>query len=634
MSYVTSIPISVTNPRFEEYYPDFLSYCKQAKAGRIWLCVCTSRGSAEEKQRSIAMLKKYTPLLQAEGFEVGSWCSSLGHGGTCGYEEAAKGFTLMRSLDGADDGANYCPLDPVFEELFCDWVKQLGATGVSIIQLDDDYRMSFRKGERYCCCDRHVALIEEQLGEKFDPVRMKQALLTGGPNKWRDAWLYAQGYGLKHLAAKLREALDTVDPAVRLTACSVLSTWDVDGVDTITLAKIFAGNTRPLARLIGAPYWAALRNYDEAGLAVVCEYERLQHSWAAGSGVEIYGEGDPCPRVRYTVPAVYLDCMDQIYRACGTCDGIQKYFFSYSTTPNYDTCYFDLHMKHLPLYETIEKTFGGKTPVGVRIFEPMNTYALATDPGVPEDRCIPASIRFATDNSLPIRYDAGSEAAIVFGDAAECAGDEQFANGVILDASAAAILKRRGFDVGLACAGERIRPGWEDFVGGWQQIGLSGGAWRSLQAAEGAEILSTLHGGTAEGTPAAYRYTNAKGQRFLVYAFIARESLQKVDGHDVMRGLARMQQVHSQLAWLAGHEPDAICDGAPDLYMMVKKDENSLSVGLWNFSVDTVDAPTVHLGADWKQLECTQGTAVLDGRTVPAGALTPFTCCFFTVKNV
>ena len=134
-------------------------------------------------------------------------------------------------------------------------------------------------------------------------------------------------------------------------------------------------------------------------------------------------------------------------------------------------------------------------------------------------------------------------------------------------------------------------------------------------------------------TPAADRYTNAKGQRFLVYAFIARESLQKVDGHDVMRGLARMQQVHSQLAWLAGHEPDAICDGAPDLYMMVKKDENSLSVGLWNFSVDTVDAPTVHLGADWKQLECTQGTAVLDGRTVTAGALTPFTCCFFTVKN-
>ncbi len=633
MSYKTSIPISVTNPRFEEYYPDFLRACKEAKLDRVWLCVCTSLATEEEKQHSLAMLKKYVPLFKAEGFEVGSWCNSLGHGGTCGHEEAKQGVTLMRSLDGVDDGANYCPLDENFQTLFCDWIKRLAATGVSIIQLDDDYRMSFRQNERFCCCDKHVAIIEEQLGEKFDAQRMKAALLTGGPNKWRDAWLYAQGYGLKQLAAKLRAALDTVDPTVRLTACSVLSTWDVDGVDSLTLAKTFAGGTKPLLRLIGAPYWAAMRNYDEAGLAVVCEYERLQHSWAAGSGVEIYGEGDPCPRVRYTVPAAYLDRMDQLFRAYGTCDGIQKYFFSYSSSPRYDTCYYDLHKKHLPLFEAIGSAFGGKTAVGVQIFEPMNTYALATDPGVPEDRCIPASIRFATDNSLPIRYDAGEDATIVFGDAAECAGEEQFRHGAILDAAAAAILIRRGFDIGVKNVGEAIRPASECFIGGWDNVGISGGAFRRLEPVEKAEILSVLCGGTADGAPSVCRYTNAAGQKFLIYSFVARDSLQKLDGCGVMRGLARMQQLRTQLAWLSGREPDAICDGAPDLYMLVKKDENSMTVGLWNLSVDTVEVPTVHLGDDWAALECVEGNAVLNGRTVTTDTLIPFGYTFFTVKK-
>ena len=378
MSYGIAVPISITNPRFEAYYPDFLRYLKNIGATRVFLCVSRAVSPEEEKQRCIDLLHKYVPLLQAEGFEVGSWCSSLGHGGTCGPKQAAAGVTLMRSLDGVDDGANYCPLDERLQELFCDWAKRLAVTGVSVIQLDDDYRMSFRMGERFCCCDKHVALIEAETGEPFDAQRMKQALLTGGPNKWRDAWLHAQGHGLTELARKMREALDTVAPTVRLTACSVLSTWDVDGVDSLTLAKTFAGGTQPLLRLIGAPYWASMRNYDEAGLAVVCEYERLQAGWAKDSGVELYAEGDPCPRVRYTVPGVYLDRFDQVLRAAGGISGIQKYFFNYTSSPNYDTYNFDLHMRHKELFERIHKAFDGMTAVGLQVFEPMNTYALAT----------------------------------------------------------------------------------------------------------------------------------------------------------------------------------------------------------------------------------------------------------------
>ena len=106
-----------------------------------------------------------------------------------------------------------------------------------------------------------------------------------------------------------------------------------------------------------------------------------------------------------------------------------------------------------------------------------------------------------------------------------------------------------------------------------------------------------------------------------------------MDGNGVLRSIGRAAQIRSQLAWLSGRAMDAICDGAPDLYMLVKKDENSLSVGLWNFGADTVFAPTVHLGADWTGLTVGEGSAVLEGRTVRVGELIPFGCAFFTLHK-
>ncbi len=636
MSYITSVPYLVSNPRFEEYYPEFVRRCKAAGVGRIFLCPSMAVASEKKKSAEIGLLKKYVPMLKAEGFEVGSWCSSLGHGGTCDTNlQAGSAFsdlTLMRSLDGNQDNEDFCPLDESFQALFCDWVKRLASTGVDIIQLDDDYRIGYRRGERFCCCDRHTALLEAELGEPFDAARMKKALAEGGPNKWRDAWLKVQGCGLTLLAQKLRAAVDEVNPNVRMTACSCLSVWDIDGVDSLTLAKTFAGGTKPLLRLIGAPYWAALRNYSEAGLAVICEYERLQHHWAAGSGVEIFGEGDVYPRPRYSVPAAYLEGFDQVMRATGTCDGILKYMFDYTASPAYETGYYDRHLRNQSLYRGIHRMFDGKHNAGLTVFEPMNTVAVSHQPGNWESRCIPASLRFVTDNSLPVRYDAGEDATVVFGDAAELAGEEQFARGAILDAAAARILTRRGFDVGLENADEAFVPYAEEYPADNEFVAAVGGSYRRLSVRPGAEVLSVLH--SAEGTaPGACCYENAAGQRFLVYAFEAAGSLQTGAMSGVMRGRCRAAQLRSRLAWLSGREPDAVCDAAPDLYMLVKKNADSMTVGLWNFGVDAVFCPQVRLGGDWAALEHGEGKAMLNGRIVTLGELPAFGFASFTVKK-
>ncbi len=636
--YRLAIPTLLDNPLFEKYYPEWVRRCKNAGADIVFLAVSRCTAAEEEKERQLALLRKYIPLLREEGLEVGIWLSSLGHGGTCATNdvEADDGLTQMLSLDGERAHESNCPLDPAFRELFADWIRRLGSTGPAIIQLDDDYRMSYRNGGRYCCCEHHRPLLEEALGEPFDAARMKKALLEGSPNPWRNAWLKVQGEGLNSLAAALRAALDEVDPTIRLNHCAVLSTWDVDGVDSLTLARTFAGDTKPLLRLIGAPYWPAVHGFDEIHLTAVCEYERLQQHWAKDSGVELFCEGDVYPRPRYTTPAAYLEGLDQVMRAAGGSDGILKYMFDYYASPAYETGYYDRHLRNLSLYRSIHRMFDGKQAVGVTVYEPTHTLALSHDPGSLEQRCIPPALRFVTDNSLPVRYDGGEDATVIFDDAAEAATAEQLAHGAILDAAAARILTRRGFDVGVAAFGEELYPEAERYFAEDETVHVQGGRYCRLQAAAGAHVLSALQMPAQEdparrSAPGAFRYENAQGQRFLVYAFEARHCVQQGAQHGMMRGWCRASQLRRQLEWLSGRAPDAICDAAPDLYMLVKRDARSMSVGLWNFGLDTVFCPRVQLGADWAALLPGQGKSMLNGRTVTLGELPAFGFASFTV---
>ena len=277
--YRISVPIMASNLRFEQYYDGFAKKLKAAGVHRVFLCVSQCVDSRENKERELALLKKYVPKLKEEGFEVGAWFSSLGHGGTCETAEIADkdiGITYMVDMDGKVNTESCCPLDENFQKMFADWVQALAKTGVDVIMLDDDFRYSIRGGRYFCCCDLHKAALEKELGELFDADRMEAALTTGGPNPWRDAWMKVQGESLDDFAKMLRQALDEVNEKVRLCHCAVLSTWDAEGVDSYTLARSFAGKTKPLVRLIGAAYWAGLRSFADIKLAAVCEYERLQ----------------------------------------------------------------------------------------------------------------------------------------------------------------------------------------------------------------------------------------------------------------------------------------------------------------------------------------------------------------------
>ena len=65
-----------------------------------------------------------------------------------------------------------------------------------------------------------------------------------------------------------------------------------------------------------------------------------------------------------------------------------------------------------------------------------------------------------------------------------------------------------------------------------------------------------------------------------------------------MRSYCRQAQLARLYPWLNGSPVDAICLGNPDLYLLAKKDDNSLAIGLWNYSKDKILAHPQNLWVD------------------------------------
>ena len=78
----------------------------------------------------------------------------------------------------------------------------------------------------------------------------------------------------------------------------------------------------------------------------------------------------------------------------------------------------------------------------------------------------------------------------------------------------------------------------------------------------------------------------------------------------------------------------AKCEKHPQLYMMCREDEKTLSVALYNCFPDTVFAPTVTLNSDYKKITDTVNTsAAVSGNTVTLTDIPPFSFCAFTVEK-
>lgn len=610
---------------------------EKAGAKRIWLA--SARGIEEEStlRTELELLRKNRLFFEERGIEVGVWISSLGHGGALVQDDPdalkrADRYEKLVGLEGTTCGDSFCPTGEAFVHDYVEWFGRIAETGVKMIMIDDDYRLSLRSCGNGCCCDRHMAEYCERIGETVTREQLKELVFSGGPSKYRDAWLDMGRDALIGLAKKIRARVDEVNPEVRMGVCAVMTTWDVDGVNAMELTRALAGHTKPFLRTIGAPYWSANQPMLRR-LSYVIGVSRMQRWWCEGEGIELFSEGDAYPRPRYCTPASFLEMFDMALRADGGWDGILKYMIDYSSSVRYEKGYIDRMARNRPAYEWIEKHLSGGRAEGADIISRMERLRGAVLPEgmtyneVNDAFFFPSAVMMAGDCCIPTAF--GTRGAhMAFGENGRYITEEQLADGAVLDIGAAMILAERGVDVGLEKAGEMQDVSGLEFFPGEDErvaVGLLR-RHRDVELKKGAQVLSRIGEHVT-----AYRYENARGQRFIVYPFDMDASWGALG---VGRSYCRQRQLISGLEWAGRKRLPAVLTGQPDVYIICKRTEEGMTVGLWNLSADYIPEAEIRLDGAYELAGIFGGEGRTEGESVRLeGDIAPFAFVGILLKN-
>lgn len=601
----------------------FIDKLKELNADIVFLALDTYQTDKNEREKVFASLHKNVPVFQKAGFKVGVWIWSF-------MIVNDKKYTHITSPNGAVSKDQVCPSDKEFCQFAYEYMQNIARSKPDMMMFDDDFRYGFIDCGLGCACKNHRAYMSEILGEDVSEKELGALVFKGGKNKYRSAFLQANGHFLKEFAKLSRAAVDSVDPNIRLGLCSCMSTWDFDGVSAYELAKIMAGKTKPFLRLIGAPYWAALKAWGNK-LQDVIELERMESSWC-GDDTDIFAEGDAYPRPRFTCPSNYLEGFDMALRAAGAITGTHKYTLDYFADPDYERGYNIKHIKNKDIYSKIEKHFSNKTPVGVRVYEYMNKFENMVVPPYYEGKdeivnmFFSPAARMIAAQTIPTVYKGLGTVGVAFGENAAYLTDDALNNGLILDISAAAILQNRGIDVGLNEITGDIVVSQEYFPQKNLFVTLNSCPAKTITVKDGTKIESNF---IADGKRyiGSYFYENSRGQKFLVFAF---------DGYymseHAFKQYVRGEQIEKFVDFTGKRLPVSMRNN-PDCYIVCKENEKEKAVWIGNFFADECLNTTVVLDKDYKDVTFINCTGKLSGDKVVLDYIAPFTSLGFVVKK-
>ncbi len=649
MMYTLSVPI-MNHSVDESTRQIYLEQCKKAKVDRIFL-IPEADFSADLPigDGELEGLKANISYFRQNGICAQIWVGgTIGHGGHTvpgAQESTPEGeITPLVDLSGNTVTDTHCPLDPLFQRRLALGLSRLATAGADLILIDDDFRLS-QHGPDFCCaCHRHMAKIGEIFGGPIDRQTLKEKAFIGAPNRYRSAFLRAQGDSLRELATGMRQAVDQVDPKIGLALCSCHCSWDSDGCDPMEITEIFRGEHAPVLRLHGAAYWAT-RGYKT--LPSTVEIARMFAAFCDGKGYELLTENDAYPRPRYHTPASLVELHDAMLRADQGHSGGLKYMFDYTASPLYETGYLDRHCKDYFDLAAIEQAFQGSTQYGVKIccfphLASVSDYSLS-EPGLQSP--YPVAGCLLAQHGIPTTYREKGVCSAIFGENIRLCHPSDWENGVILDAVSALLLTEQGVDVGLTSADRNWIHTDISFLEAADRKekapvlknrcklllpALQPDAEPMLYGTLSQSSNALLHSAIGKDGLLCYRYENKAGQRFLVYLFDA-SALEYESG--ILSGYLQQRMLLKQIPWLARTDWAVYCPGNhPDLSMIAAETEDGLVIGLFNCFADEVTSPVLQLGRCYTKAAYLRCNGALEGNRVTLSYLPPYGFCAVILK--
>ena len=636
--YKISVPIMNENLK-ENGRQEVLSQLRRFDAERVFLALGFYEPDPTKQKDIFESLKDNCAFFKSHGFEVGAWFWAFE------FPDNPYDFKGMCTLSGEQHNERICPTDKEFVKFSQDYIRNIAKCDVDMIMFDDDLCYNFLQNTPACLCDNHIQMINKITGEKQDRESLSKLILSGGKNKYRDAWIKANGDALRNFAKSVREAVNEVNPKIRVGACACMSSWDIDGTTPDQLARILAGDTKPFYRLIGAPYWAVRSSFG-CYLQDVIELERMESSWTKKADVEIMAEGDVYPRPRYNCPASYLEGFDTAIRVSGCTDGILKYGIDYTSKPFYEQGYAVFHERNREIYKGIDEMFADKKHTGIRVYESMNKVAdLQMQTAVNKTADLEymfqsKAARTLSHNTIPITYEGDGVCGMVFDENVRNMPLSALENGLVIDIGAAEILMQRGVDVGIKKIGEKRVGSKERFVdtGNKAQHYFDSVISFDNEYADNIQVLSTIETDKGE-IPFSFLYENENGNRFLVLNINSRPNGEgrrkntRFGSECALRCYARSKQIADSVKWLSGKKLPAYLYGCPEMYIQCKENTGKMAVGLWNFFADVAINPQIELAKPYSKIKFLNCNGTLSGNLVTLTDIQPFGFAFFEVEE-
>lgn len=618
--------VPVMNDNVNEHNrPFYAEQLKKCGASNVFVAFERDYLFRSDRNDAILKLESNVSYFTKNGFETGVWFQGFGFGNLLNNRQKCytKNYTKLKSVCGVEaQGDAFCPSDDGFVDNYCNFVKQIAKLGPKLIMLDDDLCMSVRPGLG-CFCDNHIRMLNEFVGEVLDIDEWKAKIFTGEKNKYRSAYVKVMGDTLRQFCKKVRQSLDTVNPHIRIGLCAGYTSWDIEGVDTLELSKILAGNTKPFFRFTGAPYWAArdvTRFYGQR-LGTIIECVRSQEMWCRGEDVDVFSEADSYPRPRFHVPASYVECFDIALCAHSGMD-VLKYVCDYFSEPRYETGYVKNHIRNADLYDFIESHFGDKANSGVHVYDEQRKFENASfdKEFCGEDKIM--NMFFSKASSMlsslciPATYDYNNKCAIAFGENAKYV--KEFPKKLIIDAKAAKIIAQKGIDVGITCFEPVEKPMIEKCDDNKVCLPVISGNYYNCGYDKNTSVLSWFEDFEGNRYPAVMKYKNDKLDTEVFIMCVDAES--ENDCSTVFRSYLRQ----SQLLDFINDYP--YIKNQPEVYQIFKTNEKESAILFQNLSEDTIFDFEIQLDKNYSKMEICGAEGELCGDKIKVTSdFAPFT---------